>query len=57
MFETKVSVLWTALPIALSTIAYYCLMAFRKPRPISDEINFEEQSVEIDVSPIFWSNI
>jgi hypothetical protein len=36
--------------IALSAIGFYAYMALRKPRPISTEINFEEQSVLCDVS-------
>lgn len=51
MFDTNLSVVWTAVPIAVSTIAYYCLMALRKPRPISNEINFDEQSVDKEVKP------
>ena len=50
MLDRKLNVWWTGLTVLFSSFLVYCYMAFRKPRPIGDDINFSEQSIEVDVS-------
>jgi hypothetical protein len=40
---------WSVVSVTLSIIGVYSLMAFRKPKPIGEGINFDEQSVVTDV--------
>lgn len=57
MLDRKLNVWWTGLTLLVSSFLVYCYMAFRKPRPIGQEIDFSDQSIEVDVSPINWIHL